>query len=63
MEVPVVSAWPEPASFHEAPVTSNRYCKTCRQETPHEVRRGKWAAMLLCIRCLRRALASEPDGD
>ena len=58
-----MSAWPEPASFHDGPVKTLKYCKTCQQQTPHEVRRGQGVTAALCIDCLRRALSFESDRD
>jgi hypothetical protein len=58
-----MSAWPEPASFQEALVKTVRYCETCGQQTPHEVRRGVGVTTTLCTSCLRRALAHVTDWD
>ena len=49
-----MSAWPEPASFHDAPVKTLKYCKSCQQQTPHLARLG---ARLIPRRAFAEALA------
>jgi len=34
-----------------------RFCKVCRKDTPHEIRRGSGLVAKICMPCVRRALA------
>jgi hypothetical protein len=58
-----MSAWPEPASFHDARPKTIKYCKTCQMETPHQIRSGPGVVTVICVACLGRALAYELDRD
>ena len=40
-----------------------RYCQTCHQETPHQLRSGAGAVVMICVACLQRALSYELDRD
>ena len=39
-----------------------KFCKTCHQETPHQIRRCGEAAVRICACCLARTLAAKPPG-
>ena len=58
-----MSAWPEPASFHDPRMQTMKYCKVCEKETPHEVRYGSGVAAVICVPCLRRALSHEMERE
>jgi len=57
-----MSAWPEPASYRDAPPKTLRYCKVCKTETQHEVRSGSGVIAIICVPCLTRVLC-ELDKD
>jgi hypothetical protein len=58
-----MSSRPEPASFGDLLPKMIKYCKTCRRDTPHEVRGGPGMDVVMCISCLSRALTYEPERD
>lgn len=58
-----MSAWPEPASFHDPLPKTMKYCRTCEKETPHEIRGGEGVSAIICLACLFRALSFEPEQD
>jgi hypothetical protein len=58
-----MTAWPEPASFHDPLPKTMKHCKTCDRETPHEIRGGPGLSAIICIACLRRALMYELEKD
>jgi len=59
-----MSTWSEPEQYIQERLPKTlRYCKTCRKETPHEIRGGVGLTAAICIECLRRALSYELDRD
>jgi hypothetical protein len=58
-----MSAWPEPASFHDPRTETLRHCKKCETDTPHQVRSGAGVTAIICVPCLRRALALVQNRD
>ena len=58
-----MSAWPEPASFHQDLPKTMKFCKTCQRDTPHEIRTGPGVSAMICIACLRQALYYQLDRD
>lgn len=58
-----MSAWPEPASFHDPQPVTMKYCKICHGETPHQIRTGHGVNAIICVPCLRRAMSYELDRD
>jgi len=58
-----MSAWPEPASYRDAPPTAIKYCRICQRETSHQVRSGRGALAVICIPCLYRVFSCEPKRD
>jgi hypothetical protein len=57
-----MSALPKPAPVLDPAPRTMKYCGTCREYTPHEITR-QTTIVILCIRCLERALAYELDRD
>jgi len=40
-----------------------RYCKVCRQVTPHEIRAGAGLTAKMCVKCLESGRNYELDSD
>lgn len=58
-----MSAWPEPASYNEPLPKLMKFCKTCRMETPHQIRSGQGVLATICVPCINRSLTYELDRD
>ena len=57
-----MSASPEPVLSRDPAPKIVKYCGSCQQYTPHEIT-GQSTIVVLCVRCLERALAYELDRD
>jgi hypothetical protein len=58
-----MSAWPEPASFHDVLPKTIKFCKACQRDTPHQIRANPGVTVVICVPCLNRALLYESDRD
>ncbi len=58
-----MSSWPEPASYLDALPTTIKYCKSCQNETTHQIRVSPGMVANICCTCLARAMAYEMNRD
>ena len=59
-----MSSWPEPASFHEPLPKTFKFCKSCRKQTPHQIRGGgPYGVAFVCIPCLGGSICYEQERD
>jgi hypothetical protein len=59
----MLSVTSEPYDSEDVVFTTRRFCKTCQQETTHEIRRVSGLVARLCLPCLERTANYELDRD